>query len=134
MSACSRVSSEPVAEPTATPRVVRVTATPTATPWVVRVTAEPTATPPAPVPDTREEIAQPGLQAAISATPGSPSVSVFPDLGIVGAPENMPVPLWFESVQDNSFITRLTGNPDDFLIRTKVTNTGAVDIGSFSWD
>ena len=121
MSACSRVTPEPVA-------------TPTATPWVVRVTAEPTATPPAPVPDTREEIAQPGLQAAISATPGSPSVSVFPDLGIVGAPENMPVPLWFGSVQDNSFITRLTGNPDDFLIRTKVTNTGAVDIGSFSWD
>ena len=67
MSACSRVSSEPVAEPTATP--------------------------PAPVPDTREEIVQPGPQAAINATPGSPSVSVFPDLGIVGAPENMPVPL-----------------------------------------
>ena len=28
----------------------------------------------------------------------------------------------------------MRGNPDDFLIRTKVTNTGAVDVGSFSWD
>ena len=91
-------------------------------------------TAPAPVPDTREEIAQPGPTAAISVTPGSPSVSVLPDLGIVGAPENMPVPLWFGSVQENSFITRLTGNPDDFLIRTPVTNTGTIDVGSFRWD
>ena len=121
MSACSRATPEPVATPTATPRVVRVT-------------AEPTATPPAPVPDTRKEIAQPEPPPTISATHGSPSVSVLPDLGIVGAPENMPVPLWFGSVQEHSSITRLRGNPDDFLIRTPVTNTGAVDVGSFSWD
>jgi len=67
MSACSRVTPEPVATPTATP--------------------------PAPVPDTGKEIAQPEPPPTISATHGSPSVSVLPDLGIVGAPENMSVPL-----------------------------------------